>query len=133
MSREGHRAAVRRQARPARRDTMTETDGTIFTLRLVQVLLAVPLLAILGQGCVWVLARAMGQDPANNFFYKVLAIIPLPFNKVARWITPGFIPDARMPLVVFCLLLVGYAWTMMAIAQACHARGLPVAQCLDGR
>jgi len=109
---------------------MTETDGTIFTLRLVQVLLAVPLLAIVGQGVVWVLARAFGQDPSTNFFYRVLAIIPLPFLKVARWITPPFIPDARLPLVVLCLLVVAYVTTMIAIANACHARGLPVAQCV---
>ena len=99
MSREGHRAAVRRRPRPARRKAMTETDGTIFTLRLVQVLLAVPLLAILGQGCVWVLARAMGQDPAGNFFYRILAIIPLPFNKVARWITPRHASSTSQPWI----------------------------------
>jgi hypothetical protein len=112
---------------------MTETDGTIFTLRLLQVLLAVPLLSIVGQGIVWVLARAMGQEPANNVFYRVLAIVPLPFNKLARLITPRFVPDARIPLVSLCLLVVGYVATMLAIAQACHARGLPVGACLERR
>lgn len=109
---------------------MSDPSNSLFALRLIQVVIAVPLLAIVGQGVVWVLARAFGQDPATNFFYRVLAVVPAPFNKLARFITPRFVPDARMPLVVLCLLTVAYVWTMVEIANVCHRAGLPVAQCL---
>lgn len=109
---------------------MSDSTNTLFALRLVQLVIAVPLLAIVGQGVVWVLTRAFGQDPDANFFYRVLAIVPKPFNLLARFITPRFVPDARMPVVVLCLLVVAYVWTMIEIANVCHRAGLPVAQCL---
>jgi hypothetical protein len=112
---------------------MVDSDSTLFILRLVQVVLAVPLLALLGQGVTWVLARGFGQDPAQNFFYRLLEIVPRPFVKLARLITPKLIADRHIPLVVLSLLAVGYVWTMIAIANTCHARGLPVAQCLQAR
>jgi hypothetical protein len=109
---------------------MQDISSALFAWRLVQLVLAIPLLAIFGQGVVWVLARGIGQDPATNFFYRVLATIPLPFNKLARFITPRAIPDSRLPLVVLCLLGVAYVWTMMEIANLCHRGGQPVAECL---
>jgi hypothetical protein len=108
-------------------------DSTLFALRLVQLVLAVPLLAILGQGVVWVLARAFGQPPSQNFFYRLLELIASPFVRLARLITPRFVPDARIPLVALSLLAVGYAWVMFAIAQACIGHGVTVAECLSGR
>jgi hypothetical protein len=39
-------------------------DSTLFWLRLAQLLLAIPLLAIAGQGIVYVLTRVFGQDPS---------------------------------------------------------------------
>jgi hypothetical protein len=109
---------------------MASLESTLFTLRLVQLVLAVPLLALVGQGAVWVLSRAFGQPPAQNFFYKLLEIIASPFVKLARLITPRFVPDARVPWVALSLLAVGYLWVMIAIAQACIGHGIPVARCL---
>ena len=111
----------------------SDIASTLFAWRMLQLVLAVPLLAIVGQGLVWVFARIAGQDPATNFFYRLLAVVPLPFNKLARLITPRSIPDARMPVVSLCLLAVAYGWTMIEIANVCHRAGLGVAECLATR
>ncbi|MEO8306114.1 MAG: hypothetical protein ABI724_18545 [Betaproteobacteria bacterium] len=111
---------------------MNGIDSTIFWLRLAQLLVAIPLLAIAGQGAVFILARMMGQAPAQNFFYRVLEVVASPVVKVCRWITPRIIADRHVPLAAFSLLLVGYFWVMLAIANACIAAGLPIGQCLNG-
>lgn len=107
-------------------------DSTLFWLRLAQLLLAIPLLAIAGQGIVYVLTRTFGQDPKANFFYRLLEVIGKPVTRVARFITPRFVADRHLPLVAASLLAVGYVWTMIAIANACIGAGLTVAQCLHG-
>ena len=112
---------------------MIELQSTLFWLRLVQLLLAIPLMALAGQGIVHVLTRLFGQDPNANFFYRVLATVASPFTRACRWITPKFVADRHLPLVALSLLLVGYVWTMLAIANACIGAGLPVSQCLQGR
>ena len=112
---------------------MNDLQSTLFWLRLVQLLLAIPLLALAGQGIVHVLTRMFGQEPKANFFYRVLETVASPFTRACRWITPKFVADRHLPLVALSLLLVGYAWTMLAIASACIGAGLPVSQCLQGR
>jgi hypothetical protein len=106
-------------------------DSTLFWLRLLQLLLAIPLLALLGQGLVWVLARVFGQPPAQNFFYRLLQTIASPVVRVCRWIAPKLVADAHVPYVALSLLAVAYFWTMLKIAAVCHEYGLPVAQCLQ--
>jgi hypothetical protein len=112
---------------------MADLDSSLFTLRLIQLVLAVPLLAIVGQGVVWVLARAFGQPPGQNVFYRLLEVIASPVVKLARLISPRFIPDARVPLVALSLLVVGYVSSMFAIANICIGHNLPIAQCLSAR
>jgi len=110
---------------------LADLDSTLFWLRLLQLLLAIPLLALIGQGLVWALTRAFGQAPAQNFFYRLLQTIASPVVKVCRWISPKFVADGQVPWVALSLLAVGYLATMLAIASACHRYGLPVAQCLQ--
>lgn len=111
---------------------MNDLGSTLYWLRLVQLLLAIPLLSIVGQGVVFMLTRVFGQDPQANFFYRLLAVVVSPVTRLCRYVTPKFIDDRHMPLVALSLLVVGYAWTMFAIADACHRHGLAVAQCLGG-
>jgi hypothetical protein len=106
---------------------------TLFWLRLVQLVLAIPLLSIAGQGVVYLLTRAFGQDPQANFFYRLLAVVASPATRVARWVTPRFVAERHLPLVALLLLAIGYGWTMLAIADACHKHGFAVAQCLGAR
>ena len=112
---------------------MNDLQSTLFWLRLIQLVLAIPLLALAGQGIVHVLTRLFGQDPKSNFFYRVLETVASPFTRACRWISPKIIADRHLPLVALSLLLVGYVWTMLAIANACIGAGFPVSQCLQGR
>lgn len=108
-------------------------EPTLFWLRLVQLLIAIPLLALAGEGAVWLLARMVGQPPRQNFFFRLLEVVASPVVKPFRWITPRFVPDRHVPFAAFCLLLVAYFWVMLAIADACAGAGFPVGQCLRGR
>ena len=112
---------------------MDDLASTLYWLRLVQLLLSIPLLALAGQGVVFLIARSVGQDVRSNIFFRILETVVMPFTRLARLITPKVISDRHLPLVVLSLLLVGYIWVMMAIANLCIGHGIPVAQCLQGR
>ena len=104
---------------------------TLLLLRIVKLVLEICLLALVGQGIVYVLVRGIGQDARRNFFYRVLETVSSPFVKLARYITPRFVPDRHLPLVVLSLMAVGYAATLFSIANLCIAHGFTVAQCLQ--
>ncbi len=112
---------------------MNDLQSTLFWLRLVQLLMAIPLFALVGQGATHVLTRMMGQPPEQNFIYRFFRLIASPVVKPCRWITPRFIPDRHLPLVAFSLLAVAYGWVMLEIAATCARHGLEVAQCLQSR
>ena len=112
---------------------MDDLASTLFWLRLAQLVLAIPLLALVGQGVVFMIARSVGQNVSSNFFFRILETVVMPFTRLARLITPKVITDHQLPLVVLSLLLVGYIWVMMAIADLCVSHGVAVAQCLQGR
>lgn len=112
---------------------MDALQSTLFWLRLIQLLIAIPLFALAGQGATAVLARAMGQPPRQNFFFRLLELIASPAVKPCRWITPRFIQDRHVPFAAFALLCVGYIWAMLAIADTCMVAGLPVGECLQRR
>lgn len=120
-------------ARNRKRTPVNDLQSTLFWLRLIQILLAIPLLALAGQGIVHVLTRLFGQDPKRNFFYRVLETVASPFTWACRFITPKFVADRHLPFVALSLLLVGYVWTMLAIANACMGAAMPIGQCLQGR
>jgi hypothetical protein len=112
---------------------VNDIQSTLFWLRLAQLILAIPLFALIGQGATHVLARMMGQPPQRNFIYRLFEIVASPVVKPCRWITPKLIPDRHLQLVPLSLLAVGYVWTMLAVASACMEAGLPISQCLQGR
>jgi hypothetical protein len=110
---------------------LNDLHTTLFWLRLVQLLIAIPLLAIAGQGATAVLSRMMGQPPQENFVYRLFQVVASPVVKPCRWITPRVIADRHQPLVAFALLLVAYGWVMLEIASVCARHGMAVAQCLQ--
>ena len=112
---------------------MDDLASTVYWLRLIQLVLAIALLALVGQGVVFVIARALGQDVNKNFFYRVLETVVMPFFRLGRLITPKIISDRQVPLVVLSLLTVGYVWVMLAIANACLNNGVTIAQCVGSR
>ena len=75
-------------------------------LNLIQLLLYIPLLALLGQGVLYALA---GAKRGGNLFYQLLQLISRPFTAVVRKITPHKVADRHVPVVTFFLLLVVYA------------------------
>jgi hypothetical protein len=74
-------------------------------LNLAQLILYIPLLALLGQGLLYVLAGARRDD---NFFYQLLKLIAKPFTFVVRKLTPRKVADEHVPIVTFLLLLIVY-------------------------
>jgi hypothetical protein len=110
-----------------------DLQTTLFWLRLGQLLIAVPLLALAGQGATFALTRLMGQPPQQNIVYRLFEVVASPVVKPCRWIAPRFIPPHHLPLIAFCLLLVAYGWMMLEIGSVCARHGLAVAQCLQSR
>ena len=90
-------------------------------LNLIQVLLYVPLLALAGQGLLFVLA---GAKRDSNIFYQLLQIISKPFTFVVRKITPAKVADRHVPIVTFCLLIVAYAVVTFERIDLCMRIGL---------
>lgn len=74
-------------------------------LNLVQLILYIPLLALAGQGALYVLA---GPKRDSNFFYQLLQLISKPFTSLMRRLTPAKVADQHVPIVTFFLLLVVY-------------------------
>ena len=75
-------------------------------LNLIQLVLYIALLALVGQGALYVLA---GQRRDSNVFYKLLQVVGKPFVFLVRKITPKQVADHQVPIVTFLLLLVFYA------------------------
>ncbi len=90
-------------------------------LNLVQLILYIPLLALLGQGALWVLA---GHRRDQNFFYQLLQLLSKPFTLVVRKITPRQVADAHVPVVTFLLLTILYVVVSFEKVDLCIRIGL---------
>jgi len=75
-------------------------------LNILQLVLYIALLALLGQGLLYVLA---GAKRDTNFFYQLLKIVSKPFTLVVRRLTPAKVADRHVPVIAFGLLLIAYA------------------------
>ena len=90
-------------------------------LTFLQLLLYVPLLALMGQGLLYLLA---GAKRDNNVFYQLLKLISKPFTVVVRKVTPRQVADRHVPVVTFLLLLVVYAVVTFERIDLCVRVGL---------
>lgn len=90
-------------------------------LNLIQLVLYIALLALLGQGVLYVLAGARRD---TNFFYKLLQVLAKPFTWPVRKITPKQVSDAQVPVVTFLLLSVLYVVVTFERADLCVTSGL---------
>lgn len=93
-------------------------------LTLAQLVLYVPLLALLGQGVLYVLA---GVNRDGNFFYQLIKLLSKPFTVVVRKLTPRLVADEHVPVVTFFLLLIVYAVVTFERIRLCVQIG--VEQC----
>jgi len=82
-----------------------KSASMLLFLNLVQLVLYIPLLALLGQGLLYVLA---GPRRQSNFFYQLLRLLSKPFTVVVRKLTPKRVADHHVPIVTFFLLLLAY-------------------------
>lgn len=85
-------------------------------LQAAQLVLYIALLALAGQGLLYVLA---GPKRESNFFYKLLQVVSKPFTVPMRWLTPAKVADHHVPIVTFFLLLVVYAVVTFEIVDLC--------------
>ena len=90
-------------------------------LNIVQLVLYIALLALLGQGALYVLAGARRD---TNFFYRLLQVIAKPFTLPVRWITPRQVDDRHVPVVTFLLLLIVYAVVTFEKIDLCLASNM---------
>ena len=86
-----------------------------FAAVVLKALVEVALLALLGQGILYIFA---GAGRSENLIYRMFATVTRPVMKVARFITPRFVLDQHIGLVAFFLLAV--LW-IGALALKVHA------------
>lgn len=92
-------------------------------LNVIQLVLYIALLALVGQGALYVLAGARRD---GNLFYRLLQVISKPFTVPVRWITPKQVEDRHVPVVTFLLLLIAYAvvtFEKINLCMAAHMAG----------
>ncbi len=90
-------------------------------LNAVQLVLYIALLALAGQGVLYVLAGAKRE---TNFFYKLLQVLSKPFTLPVRKLTPKLVADQHVPVVTFLLLLVVYGIVTFERADLCVSGNL---------
>ena len=83
-------------------------------LGIIQLIVAIALMGLIGQAILYVLA---GSNRENNIFYKIIKIIPSPFVKLFRLITPKTFADRFIPFATFCGLSAIFLWLAFAIPQ----------------
>lgn len=83
-------------------------------LGIVQLVVAIALMALIGQAILYVLA---GSNRDKNVFYQVIRIIPSPFVKLFRLLTPKTFADRYMPFAAFCGLSAVFLWLAFEIPR----------------
>jgi hypothetical protein len=90
-------------------------------LNVIQLVLYIALLALVGQGALFILAGARRD---SNVFYRLLQVVSKPFTLPVRWITPKQVDDRQVPVVTFLLLLIGYAVVTFEKINLCMAANM---------
>jgi hypothetical protein len=80
----------------------------------VQLVVAIALMALIGQGVLYILA---GREREKNLFYQIVRIVPSPFVKLTRLLTPKVFEDRVIPFATFCILSAIFLWLAFAIPQ----------------
>ena len=98
--------------------------SVLFFLSAVKLLAEIALLALVGQGVLYVLA---GPKRDTNFFYGLLKAITNPVTWVARRITPRQVADQHVPFVAFFLLAI--VWAVVTIEKIRYCVGVGMVGC----
>lgn len=90
-------------------------------LNALQLVLYIALLALIGQGALYVLA---GERRQRNVFYRLLATVAQPFTAPTRRLTPARVSDRQVPVVTFFLVAILYVVVTFEKIDHCVAIGL---------
>lgn len=90
-------------------------------LSLLQLILYIPLIALIGQGALYVLA---GPKRDSNFFYRLLQLLSKPFTAAMRRLTPAQVDDRHVPIVTFFVLLIVYVVVTFERIDLCLQLGM---------
>jgi len=96
----------------------------LFAITLIKLVLEIALLALLGQGLLFVLA---GQKRQGNVFYQLLQLLSKPFTALVRKATPAKVADQHVPVVTFFLL--GLLWLVVVIEKISLCGQIGVEHC----
>ena len=96
----------------------TCTNGLILLtlLNILQLLLYIGLLALVGQGFLYLLS---GQGRDSNMFYQLFQILNKPWVWLARRISPSRVADHQVPFVAFFVMGVTYLAVTLAKIEHC--------------
>lgn len=83
-------------------------------LGVIQLVVAIALMGLIGQAILYVLA---GERRDKNLFYQIIRIIPSPFVKLFRLITPKTFADKFIPFATFCGLSALFLWLAFEIPR----------------
>lgn len=90
-------------------------------LNITQLILYIALLALVGQGLLFLLAGARRE---SNVFYKLLQVITKPFTALMRKVTPQQVADRHVPVATFFVLLVVYVLVTFERIDRCVAANM---------
>ncbi len=85
----------------------------VFILKIFKAIVEVAGFALIGQGIVALFA---GNNRDQNFVYVIFKIVTNPVTKLARFVSPRFVPDRHIPFVAFGLVL--WAWVVLIVGIA---------------
>ena len=95
-----------------------------FALSAAKLLLEIALMALLGQGLLFVLAGA-GRE--TNVFYRLLQSITRPVTAMMRKMTPTRLADRHVPAATFFVLLI--VWVVVTVERIRHCIGVDMVGC----
>ena len=93
----------------------------LLLLEVAQLVLYVALLALLGQGLLYLLA---GPHRDTNIFYRTLQVVAKPFTALMRKLTPARVADRHVPVATFFVLLVVYVVVTFERIRLCVSVGM---------
>jgi hypothetical protein len=90
-------------------------------LNAAQLLLYIGILALLGQGLLFILA---GAKRDTNLFYQLFTVLNKPWTYIAALIAPKQIATRHHPFVAFCVVAVLYLAVTIAKIEHCVSVGM---------
>lgn len=93
----------------------------LLLLNIAQLIVYIGLLAMLGQGLLFILA---GQKRQGNLFYQLFQMANTPWFAVARWVSPARVAPEHHAYVAFFVLAVLYLAITLAKIEHCIGVGM---------